>query len=170
MSGIIGGVGAVSGILGETTVPTVAGMVKEVQWNTHTTDSNNQTVSSSTFHGFGTAYNMSVPDGQSVVMEGSGGMLEFDAGVTWSACINYATSSFGSATAGTFDPGTGTNNAASKYAFGPAATMYSNSSGSTVTLYYRLGLKGWGGDVTARWYADNNEYLALFLKATRFIT
>ena len=170
MSGIIGGVGAVSGILGETTVPTVAGMVKEVQWDQSTVDSGDQTVSSSVFYGFGTIFNMSVPTGQSVIVELSGGMQEFDAGVGWNVCINYNTSSMGSATAGNFSHGTGTNSPSNKQVLGHVAVVYSNSSGSTTTLYYRCGMKGWGSGVTARWYADAGAHLSMFSKATRFIT
>ena len=170
MSGIIGGVGAVSGILGETTVPTVAGMVKEVQWDQSAVDSSDQTVSSSVFYGFGTIFNMSVPTGQSVLVELSGGMQEFDAGNAWNVCINYDTSSMGSATAGNFSHGTGSNSPANKQSLTPVAVVYSNTTSATTTLYYRCAMRGWSGGVTARWYGDDGSGLSIFSKATRFIT
>ena len=54
MSGIVGGIGAFSGVLGETTVPTIAGTVKEVSFSLEATDSGDRTISNSTFYGFGT--------------------------------------------------------------------------------------------------------------------
>jgi len=172
MSGIVGGAGAVSGILGETTVPTVAGVVKEVQWDEQTSDSGDRTISPSAFYGFGTIYNMQLPAGETILVEASGGMCEFDAGVNWGMCVNTSNNgAHGSTTAGTFHNNTGTNSSAmEKQPFGPVSAIVVNNTTAQIHLFYRLGMKGWDGDVTARWFGDASIDLAQFIKATRYVT
>ena len=170
MSGIVGGIGAFSGVLGETTVPTIAGTVKEVSFSLEATDSGDRTISNSTFYGFGTIRNMILPAGQTVLIQVSGGMVEYDGGTDWGPTVNTHTSSHSSATEGTFHKNTGTNNPNTKLIMGPVGAFVANTTTATITVFYRLGMKGWSSNVTARWYGDASAELYQFIKVTRYVT
>ena len=159
-----------TGNLSNTAIVYPSGHVLEVKYMESASSSGNQTVSTSVFYGFGDVISMSVPTGQSVMMQVSGGLHEFDVHHDHGPCVNWDLTTFSTATQGTFGFNTGTNSN-SKQIIGPVMAKYSNSSGSTTTLYVRAGMRGWSsGGTTAAWYGDATIALKRFFQLTRFMT
>ena len=147
-----------------------SGHVLEIKYMESGSSSGDQTVSTTVFYGFGDVISMSVPTGQSVMMQVSGGLQEFDVHHDHGPCVNWDLTTFSSATQGTFGFNTGTNSN-SKQIIGPVMAKYSNSSGSTTTLYVRAGMRGWSASgTTAAWYGDVTIALKRFFLLTRFMS
>lgn len=105
-----------------------------------------------TTHGFGQVVGpIAVPNGVRIRMHITGGMIEYDAGSNYGTCINYHTSTFSTSTTGTFESLNFTNNQSSKLTSVYCLMDYSNTSGSSVNIYFRCGLKS-DTSTTARWY------------------
>ena len=159
-----------AGNLSNTAIVYPSGHVLEVKYMESASGSGNQSVSTTVFYGFGDVISMSVPTGQSVIMQIGGGLQEFDVHHDHGACVNWDLTTFSGGAQGTFGWNTGTNSN-SKQIIGPVMAKYSNSSGSTTTLYVRAGMRGWDSSVrTAAWYADASIALKRFFLLTRFMT
>jgi len=117
-------------------------------------DSSNVTVTTAGY-GFGTVVGpISVANNIRMRMHIIGGMVEYDSGDSFGSCVNYHTSTFSTATTGTFDTLNFTNAPASKLTSVYCMTDYSNTSGSTVTIYFRQGFTS-AVTQTARWYSNS---------------
>ena len=82
-----------------------------------------------------------------------GGMVNYGSGVNFGTCVNHSTSDMSSSnTAGTFESLNWSNSTSSITGVYCVAD-YSNTSGGTVTVYFRPGLKSSASTAGIRWYS-----------------
>ena len=121
------------------------------------TDSGDVTLN--TTYGFGSVTGpISVPNNVKIRMHIYGGLIEYDAGSSWGSAINYKTgSTFTNNTDGNFTSDVNWTNAPStKLTSNYINADYSNTSGSSVNIYFRAGMRS-TTSTTARWYALQGE-------------
>ena len=114
-------------------------------------DSGLQTVN--TTFGFGTVVSVSIANGIRIRMHIMGGMVNYDAGgLNFGTCVNHKiTSTFSGSTDGNFESLNWCNEA-TRITGVYCLADYSNSSGGTVTVYFRAALKSSASSASCRWY------------------
>lgn len=121
------------------------------------TDSGDVTLN--TTYGFGTVNGpISLPNNVRIRMHIYGGLIEYDAGSSWGSAINYKTgSTFTNNNDGSFtDDVNWTNAQNTKLTSNYINADYSNTSGSSVNIYFRAGMRS-TQSTTARWYASQGR-------------
>ena len=142
-----------SGTLSNVTFP--AGMSYYLSTMTEmSVDSGDQNLN--TTYGFGTVTGpISLPNNTRIRMHAFGGMVEYDAIDEWGSSVNWKTgSTFTSSTDGSFTNAVNwTNSPQYKLTSNYINADYSNTSGSSVNIYFRPGMKSSGSVTNARWFA-----------------